>query len=81
MAIKRIKASNFKSFKNLDIELGKFNLLIGANAAGKSNFISIFRFLKDAATVGLDYAVSMQGGVEFFRNMKIGDLPPIKRTR
>jgi AAA15 family ATPase/GTPase len=39
MTIKRIKVSNFKSFKNLDVELGKFNILIGANACGKSNFI------------------------------------------
>ena len=45
MAIKKIKISNFKSFKNLEIELGKFNVLIGANASGKSNFIQIFNTL------------------------------------
>lgn len=72
MAIKRIRATNFKSFKELKVELGKFNILIGANASGKSNFIQIFQFLKDIAISGLDNAISMQGGVEYLRNIKIG---------
>jgi predicted ATPase len=72
VAIKKISVSNFKSFDNLQIELGRFNLLIGANASGKSNFTNIFRFLKDTASIGLDYAISMQGGLEYLRNMKIG---------
>jgi len=38
MAIKRIQVSNFKSFKELDLELGQFNVVIGANASGNSNF-------------------------------------------
>ena len=45
MAIRRLKVSNFRSFNELDVELGDFNVLIGANASGKSNFIEIFRFL------------------------------------
>jgi len=72
MTIKRIRVTNFKSFENLDIELSRFNVLIGANASGKSNFVSIFKFLRDILTAGLDNAVSMQGGVEYLRNMNIG---------
>ncbi|MCK5269463.1 MAG: AAA family ATPase [Sedimentisphaerales bacterium] len=72
MAIKKIKVSNFKSFKNLDVELGSFNVLIGANASGKSNFIQIFRFLHDIEDSGLDNAISMQGGIEYLRNINIG---------
>lgn len=37
MQIKKIKVSNFKSFDEVEIELGRFNVLIGANASGKSN--------------------------------------------
>jgi len=70
--IKNIKVSNFKSFDKIDIELGKFTVVIGANASGKSNFISIFRFLKDVNQYGLDNAVSMQGGVDYFRNVTLG---------
>jgi len=72
MTIKRIKISNFKSFKNLEVELGNFNVLIGANASGKSNFVQIFKFLRDVVTLGLDNAVSLQGGVGYLRNVNIG---------
>ncbi|MFH1860553.1 MAG: AAA family ATPase [bacterium] len=72
MTIKKIRISNFKSFNDLEIELGNFNILIGANASGKSNFIQIFRFLQDIANHGLENAISMQGGVEYFRNVSIG---------
>jgi predicted ATPase len=72
MAIKRIRVKNFKSFKDLEVELGKFNLLIGANASGKYNFIRIFEFLRDIVKHGLDNAISMQGGSEYLRNISIG---------
>lgn len=72
MGIQRIKVTNFKSFKELEVELGKFNVLIGANASGKSNFVQIFKFMKDIVSHGLDNAVSMQGGVEYLRNINVG---------
>ena len=72
MVIKKIKVTNFKSFGNLEIELGNFNVLIGPNAAGKSNFVHIFEFLRDIVSSGLNNAVSMQGGVEYLRNINIG---------
>ena len=72
MGVKKIKVTNFKSFKELEVELGKFNVLIGANASGKSNFVQIFKFLRDIANSGLNNAVSMQGGAEYLRNINIG---------
>jgi len=72
MAIKKIKITNFKSFNDLEIALGNFNILIGVNASGKSNFIQLFKFLKDIADNGLENAISMQGGVEYLRNVNIG---------
>lgn len=72
MAIKKIKITNFKSFKELEVDLNKFNILIGANASGKSNFIHIFEFLRDITNHGLDNALSMQGDIEYFRNINIG---------
>lgn len=72
MGIQRIKVTNFKSFKELEVVLGGFNVLIGANASGKSNFVQIFKFMKDIASHGLDNAVSMQGGVEYLRNINVG---------
>ena len=72
MAIKRIKVRNFKSFRNLDLRLGDLNILIGANAAGKSNFVDIFRFLWDIKNSGLENAISLRGGIEYLRNINIG---------
>jgi len=77
MSIKRIEVKNFKSFKELKTDLGKFNVIIGANASGKSNFVHIFKFLRDITSSGLDNAVSLQGGVEYLRNMNIGASEPL----
>lgn len=76
MAITNIKISNFKSFKNLDVNLGKYNILIGCNASGKSNFIQIFKFIKDMIDYGLDNAILMQGGVDYFRNITLSHSMP-----
>lgn len=72
MLIRKIRISNFKSFKNLEVDLGSFSVLIGANASGKSNFIQIFKFIRDITIHGLDNAISMQGGIEYLRNINIG---------
>jgi predicted ATPase len=72
MAIQRISVSNFKSFDEVTFEPGNLNIVIGANASGKSNLIQLFKFTKDLANFGLENAISMQGGVEYLRNIKIG---------
>ncbi|HCZ06691.1 MAG TPA: ATPase [Thermotogae bacterium] len=71
MYIERIEVKNFKSFEKLELELGNFNVVIGPNASGKTNFIHIFEFLRDIINFGLDNAISLQGGTEYIRNMKI----------
>src|SRR5215210_4337681 len=77
MAITRIKVSNFKSFDQLEVELRPLNIVVGGNAAGKSNFLEIFRFLRDIAVEGLENAISLQGGMEFLTNLQIGPSRPI----
>lgn len=72
MAITRIKVSNFKSFDELELGLRSLNVVVGANAAGKSNFLEIFRFLRDLAEHGPENAVSLQGGMEYLANLKRG---------
>jgi predicted ATPase len=41
--IERIIIENFKSIRKLDLELKPINILVGANGAGKSNFISFLK--------------------------------------
>jgi predicted ATPase len=72
MAITNIKVSNFKSFKDLDLNLGRFNVVVGANASGKSNFVEVFRFLKTLEDEDLADAVSLHGGRESILNKKLG---------
>lgn len=68
--IKKVRAINFKSFESLDIDLSDLNVIIGQNSAGKSNFVSIFQFIRDIATVGLSNAISLQGGLEYLLNYR-----------
>lgn len=44
--ITEIAIENFKSLRNVKLELGHFNLFIGANASGKSNFFDALRVLQ-----------------------------------
>jgi predicted ATPase len=69
MAIKKIKVSNFKTFKDLDLELGSLNVVIGANASGKSNLTQIFKFLRDVEDNDLKNAISMNGGLDYLCNL------------
>ena len=77
MKITKIEISNFKSFDNLSIHLNDFNLLVGANASGKSNLVQAFQFLRDIVNHGLENAISLQGGVEYLQNIKIAQSQPL----
>ena len=77
MRVSKIRIANFKSFADETVELNDFNLLVGANASGKSNFVQAFKFLRDTATHGLEEAISLQGGVEYLRNVRIGNAQPL----
>ena len=77
MTISKIRIANFKSFADQTVELNDFNLLVGANASGKSNFVQAFKFLSDIATLGLEDAISLQGGVEYLRNYGVAKSEPL----
>ena len=64
--IKRIYLENYKSIKKVDIELTNLNVLIGANGAGKSNFIGFFAFLQNMIKENLRGYVGKKGGQDAF---------------
>jgi predicted ATPase len=72
MAITKISLENFKSYEKLDLELGNFNVLVGANASGKSNFTQVFKFLRSIEEEGLTDAISQNWGIDALRNLNIG---------
>ncbi len=43
--LEKIHVENFKSLRNFDIELGKFNVLVGPNGSGKTNVLELFKFI------------------------------------
>jgi len=43
--LEKIRVENFKSLKDFEIELGKFNVLIGPNGSGKTNVLELFKFI------------------------------------
>lgn len=78
MRVTKLTLHNFKSFRDVSIPFRPFNVVIGANASGKSNLVQAFQFLKDIADHGLENAVSLQGGGEFLRNMSAGPDEPVR---
>lgn len=60
----RIQIRNYKSIRNLDLELSALNVLIGANGSGKSNFIGVFKFLNHLIEGNLQTYTAAQGGAD-----------------
>ncbi len=62
--LKRVSISGFKSIRLLkEFDFGKITVLLGANGAGKSNFISFFQMLSFMITYeGLQTYVGKAGG-------------------
>ncbi len=60
---------NWRNFAKVDIDLQRRVFLVGANASGKSNFLDVFRFLRDIASVGGGFqeAVRARGYVTSLR--------------
>lgn len=63
MKLKTVTLHGYKSIAKLEaFELRNLNVLIGANGAGKSNFIGIFKLLAALAEGNLQTFVQKQGG-------------------
>jgi predicted ATPase len=60
----RIQIKGFKSIHKAELDLGPVNVLIGANGAGKSNFISVFMLLQRMVAGQLQRHVMESGGAD-----------------
>jgi len=60
--LSRLILRGYKSIAECEIELGKLNVLIGANGAGKSNFIGFFRLINRILDGDLQTSVGTAGG-------------------
>lgn len=64
LSLESISIRGYKSIAAVDLELNSLNILIGANGAGKSNFISLFNFLRHLVEQRLQVRVREAGGAE-----------------
>lgn len=72
MIITHLSATNWRNFRQIDVPLSERQFIVGPNASGKSNFLDIFRFLRDVAKNeggGLQEAVAVRGGIPIIRSL------------
>jgi predicted ATPase len=62
-------ATNFRSFLQFNLKVGRLTVLAGPNGAGKSSVVDVPRFISDALSVGLFPALERRGGVRAVRHM------------
>jgi len=68
--ITRLHLENFKNFKNADLQLGPFSILVGKNATGKSNIRDAFRFLHG---IGRGYSLAEIFGGKYEAGARVWD--------
>ena len=81
MQITRLRLKNWRNFRSVDIPLWLRTYVIGANAAGKSNLLDVFRFLRTLAQTdggGLQKAVKERGGLGKLRSLHARKDPEVR---
>ena len=65
----RVALKNWKNFAHVDVAIQDRAFLVGPNASGKSNFLDVFRFLRDLASAGGGFqeSVSRRDGITAIR--------------
>ncbi|MDE0467936.1 MAG: AAA family ATPase [Candidatus Poribacteria bacterium] len=74
MIITHLSATNWRNFRQIDVPLSERQFIVGPNASGKSNFLDIFRFLRDIAKNergGLQEAVASRGSVATIQSLVV----------
>src|SRR5215216_4323640 len=80
MIISRLRAKNWRNFRSLDVALRERQFVVGPNASGKSNFLDIFRLLRDIAKPeggGLQKALKDRGGISKVRSLSARKGPDV----
>ncbi len=72
MYVKNLNLRNWRNFTHADIDFKETVYVIGPNAAGKSNLLDIFRFMRDVVNPkggGLQHAIDSRGGLKKIRSL------------
>jgi len=63
MTVRRIQVSNYRSLRNVELELSQVTVLVGENGCGKSNLYRAIQLLHAAAAGRLAEAFAAEGGM------------------
>ena len=65
MYLKSIHVQHYKSLDNVSVDFAPdVTVVVGPNGVGKSNFVDVLRFLRDAVTDDLEHAVTKREGIQ-----------------
>jgi predicted ATPase len=80
LSFSSIRLQNWKNFARIEVDLQNRVLLVGPNAAGKSNLLDVFRFLRDLPSPGGGFqeAIRRRGGVSAIRCLAARRYPDIE---
>lgn len=70
MRLEHIQIHNYKSLRDVRLELRGFTTLVGPNGSGKSNLCDALHFLAETYRHGLEVAVARKGGFENIAHKK-----------
>jgi predicted ATPase len=80
LKFRSLRLQNWKNFAHVEVEIQNRVFLVGPNASGKSNFLDVFRFLRDLASSGGGFqeAISRRGGVSAIRCLAARKHPDVE---
>ena len=70
MIVTHVVLRNWRNFRSVNVPLRESSFILGPNASGKSNFMDVFRFLRDVSKPqggGLQKAIKDRGGIPKLR--------------
>jgi predicted ATPase len=65
--IKQVHVKNFRGIADETVALDQLSVFVGRNGTGKSSFVDVLRFVRDAVAVGLDDAIVHRHGIVALR--------------
>lgn len=80
MFLSQIRLKNWRNFRYGNVRLRERMFVVGPNASGKSNFLDIFRFMRDIVKPGggLQKALSDRGGLSKVRCLSARKEPEVE---
>jgi len=70
--VRQVQIRNYKSIGEATVDLGHLTILVGANGAGKSNFLDALAFVSDCLNDSVELAFKNRGGLPSVRRRSGG---------